>query len=92
MILAVAQVLYERNFDKKFVAQHVDTEGFEKSALCQWGEDGVPKTPEWEKRFVRFLQNDQGFLPVFMPKRPRTPQFHYSAAKRHLVTMPQQLL
>ncbi|MDR1603368.1 MAG: molybdopterin-dependent oxidoreductase [Gracilibacteraceae bacterium] len=87
MMLAVAQVLYEKElWDKEFVAENVDPDGFAKfRAYVEGREDGVAKTPEWAESICAVpAETIRAFAELYGRSAPVHLQFHYSGAKRHL--------
>lgn len=86
MMLAIAQVLFAEDlYDKEYVAQWVEPQGFQKwRAYVMGDEDGEAKTPEWaEEKCGVPAETIREFARLYARSKPVHLQFHYAPAKIH---------
>jgi len=86
MLLAIAQVLFAEDlYDKEYVAQWVEPQGFHKwRAYVMGDEDGEAKTPEWaEEKCGVPAETIREFARLYARSKPVHLQFHYAPAKIH---------
>ena len=87
MMLAVAQVLFEEDiYDHDYVAQNVESKGFEKFRnYVMGGEDQQPKSPEWAEGICAVpAETIREFARLYANSKPVHLQLQYSPTKRQL--------